>query len=361
MGDKLIQQMTQLYEDQNGYILQSEEDPNFSENDDMLVDFRRYTKDQLSALVLQHQTEPVKQITEVLFQFFSKSLLFNPFQLKLNEQTIEDWENICFEVIQITDKPEHKVLRSWYDLRLNQGLEACLRSFKKLHFKKKETVWDSWKRDFDNTKLALFISVTLIPDSVVLEADFNLTNIDRDQIDRINSSKVFSTRDMLEAIHINITDYLTSDWMFKLSSVISRLWYSSNPKHIEFASDYYQLKQNKEEHFILLNDIRVNGLNWFLLNRFKSPGLTPCPLNQMDWNPNTFIIKDWTSERILNMLSSKLNMDPEIVGESLHDTHISCNKIRICMKKCCKVQTLLRLLGSPLPLEQIHNEISESL
>lgn len=288
-----------------------------------------------------------QNISEILFEYFYRTLFWSNFNLNCKKDLDSDWQILCYEIVESSNYAEHVFLISWFYSIKNQSVEASLRSIYKLYFKDREEVWQNWKRKFEKTKLNLLISYLLRPDDVTMESDIIIKEPTPEILEEVLNLKIFNTRRFIKSLNLNISPYIKTDWIQQLSKEISLLWLSDDPNHMKYASAYHRLMKDKLKLYYCLNDIRINGLNWFLQETF---GNITLQIAEDEWEVR--LIETYTEDEILDIFSENLNCNKLMLKNKFKENDINFVIVKSLMYTTRKSETLIRLLS-----EQISSEI----
>ena len=287
-------------------------------------------------------------ISDVLFEYFYRTLFWTNFKLNLRLEIDEDWQTLCYEIVEASYCEEHVFLNSWFYFLKNQDMEASLRALYRLYFRDKEDVWKVWFAKYEQIKLNLLISYLIRPDDVNMDVDITIKTPSTEVLEEVLNVEVFDTRRFLKSLDLTILPYIKTDWLLQLAKGIAPLWFSDNPNHMKYASTYFRLRKNNLNLYYCLNDIRINGLNWFLKETFGSNNL---PIVVRDWEVN--MIDRYTEDEIMDLFAIKLDANKIFVKKLFKREDIRFSMVRDLMHKTSKTEILIRLLSEKLTAELI--------
>lgn len=285
-------------------------------------------------------------ISEVLFEYFYRTLFWKNFKLNLKLEIDEDWQTLCYEIVEASNCENHVFLNSWFYFLKNQDMEASLRALYRLYFRNREEVWKAWFAKYEQVKLNLLISYLIRPDNVNMDVDITIKEPTNEVLEEVLSTEVFDTRRFLKTLDLKILPYIKTDWLLQLAKCIAPLWYSDNPTHMKYASAYFRLRQDKLKLYYCLNDIRINGLPWFLKETFGSNNL---PIASRDWEVN--MIDRYTEDEITDIFADKLQASKIFVKKKFQEQDIKFSVVRDLMHNCSKAEMVIRLLSEVLTNE----------
>lgn len=287
--------------------------------------------------------EKCENISEISFEYFYRSLFWRNYNLNCKKEIDSEWQLLCYEIIESSNYAEHVFLNSWFYFTKNQSIEASLRAMYKLYFKDREEVWQTWKDKFEKVKMNLLISYLIRPDDVEMESDIIIKEPSVEILEEILNAEVFNTRRFIKLLNLNILPYIKTDWIQQLSNEIKILWSSDDPNHIKYASAYHRLTKDKLKLYYCLNDIRINGLNWFLKETFNSINLI---IAENDWEPS--LVDTYTEDEILTIFSENLGCSKVFIKKKFKENEINFAIVKSLMFTTRKTETLIRLLSEKL-------------